>query len=254
MEELMRKVFINLFVLPAIWLSLICLSIVLYVLSYLPRIFSGPYYHGLSRFWCRIFVRALDVDLRLIQKNTQPLPEQYILVANHPSALEDFGIPALFDIYPLAKEGVRDWFVLGRISDYAGTIYVKRENANSRHAALQSLVEAVISGKNIAIFPEGGCKGRRIYKEFHHGAFDISLQTGVPVLPVFLQYIDQDTFEWKGETLITKLWQIFRSNNSRVNYYVHDAISPAKFSDKESFAKHVHSLYLEWQKDYLVNL
>ena len=250
----MQKALKNLFVLPVIWLSLICLSIVLYVLSYLPRIFSGPYYHCLSRFWCRIFVRALDVDLRLIQKNTQPLPEQYILVANHPSALEDFAIPALFDVYPLAKEGVRDWFILGRISDYAGTIYVKRENAKSRHTALQSLVEAVRSGKNIAIFPEGGCKGRRIYKEFHHGAFDISLQTGVPVLPVFLQYVDQDTFEWKGESLITKLWQIFRSNNSRVNYYVHDAISPDKFSDKESFAKHVHSLYLEWQKDYLDSL
>ncbi len=49
----------------------------------------------------------------------QLLPEQYILVANHPSALEDFGVPALFDIYPLAKAGVRDWFILGRISDYA---------------------------------------------------------------------------------------------------------------------------------------
>lgn len=250
----MQKTLMKWFVLPVIWLSLICLSIVLYVLSYLPRIFSGNYYHCLSRFWCRMFVRALDIDLRLIHKNTQLLPENYILVANHPSALEDFAIPALFDVYPLAKAGVRDWFVLGRISDYAGTIYVKRENAESRHSALQALVEAVRSSKNIAIFPEGGCKGRRIYKAFHHGAFDISLQTGVPVLPVFLQYIDQDAFEWKGESLITKLWQIFRSNNSRVNYYVHDAISPDQFNDKESYAKHAHSLYLDWQKDYLDSL
>lgn len=250
----MQKVLTNLFVLPITWFALVCLSIILYMLSYLPRFFSGRYYHFLSRVWCRIFVRVLDVDLRLINKNTRPLPEQFILVANHPSALEDFGVPALFDIYPLAKEGVRDWFVLGRISDYAGTVYVKRENSRSRHAALESMIDAVNSGKNLAIFPEGGCKGRRIYKEFHHGAFDISLQTGVPVLPVFLQYIDQDTFEWKGESLIIKLWQIFRSNNSRVNYYVHDAISPDKFSDKESFAKHVHSLYLEWQKDYLDSL
>ena len=114
------------------------LSLVLYVLSHLPRVFSGRYYHFLSRFWCKIFVRALDVNLKLIHNNKQPLPKQYILVANHPSALEDFAVPALFDIYPLAKAGVRDWVVLGRISDYAGTIYVKRESASSRHAALQS--------------------------------------------------------------------------------------------------------------------
>jgi len=245
------KFIINIFALPVIWLFLIILSLLLYLLSHLPRIFSGRYYHFLSRFWCKIFVRALDVDLKLIHKNVKPLPKQYILIANHPSALEDFGIPALFDVYPLAKAGVRDWIVLGRISDYAGTIYVERESANSRHAALQALLDAVKAGKNIVIFPEGGCKGSRIYKKFHTGAFDISLQTGVPVVPVFLQYIDQKTFEWKGQSLVLKLWQIFKSSNNRVNYYLHEAISPEKFSDKESFAEQVHAKYLEWQKEYL---
>jgi 1-acyl-sn-glycerol-3-phosphate acyltransferase len=144
--------------------------------------------------------------------------------------------------------------VLGRISDYAGTIYVKRGDAESRHAALQSLIDAVKSGKNIVLFPEGGCKGSRIHDMFHTGAFDISIQTGVPILPVFLQYIDQEAFEWKGQSLPLKLWQIFISKNSLVNYYVHDAIEPDQFSDKKSFAKHTHSLYIEWQKDYLDNL
>lgn len=247
----MLKSIINIFALPFTWLFLISLSIILYVLSHMPRSLSGRYYHYLSRFWCRIFVRALDVDLRLVHKNKQPLPGQYILIANHPSALEDFGVPALFDIYPLAKAGVRDWIVLGRISDYAGTIYVARGSASSRLAAKQALADAVQSGKNIVIFPEGGCKGSRIYEKFQTGAFDISLQTGIPILPVFLQYIDQETFEWTGESLVKKLWQIFKTNNNRVNYYVFDAISPDGFSDKESYTKHVHSLYLEWQKEYL---
>ena len=247
--------FINcMVVLPVIWLFLIALSLVLYLLSHLPRVFSGRYYHFLSRFWCKIFVRALDVDLKLVHKNRHPLPEQYILIANHPSALEDFAIPALFDVYPLAKAGVRDWVLLGRISDYAGTVYVHRENASSRHAALQSLLDAVKAGKNIVIFPEGGCKGSRIYEKFHSGAFDISLQTGIPLLPVFLHYIDQKAFEWQGQSLVLKLWQIFKSSNNRVNYYVHDAILPEAFTDKESFAKQLHSKYLEWQKEYLDQL
>ncbi len=250
----MLKSLTNIVTLPVVWLFLIALSLLLYLLSHLPRAFSGRYYHFLSRFWCRIFVRGLDVDLKLVHKNKQPLPEHYILVANHPSALEDFGIPALFDIYPLAKIGVRDWIVLGRISDYAGTIYVARDDASSRQAAKQALADAVRTGKNIVIFPEGGCKGACIYEKFHTGAFDISLQTDVPVLPVFLQYIDQETFEWTGESLVKKLWQIFKTNNNRVNYYVHDAISPEAFSDRESFTKHVHEKYLAWQKDYLDGL
>ena len=250
----MLKFIKNLFVLPVTWLLLIFLSIILYALSHLPRAFSGRYYHFLARFWCRLLVKALDVDLNLIHKNIQPLPEQFILIANHPSALEDFAVPALFDIYPLAKAGVRDWFVLGRISDYAGAIYVARSSASSRQAAKEALSEAVRSGKNIVIFPEGGCKGARIFEKFHTGAFEISLQTGIPILPVFLQYIDQQAFVWKDESLLKKLWQIFKSDNNQVNYYVFDAIRPDGFNDRESFAEHAHSLYLRWQNEYMDDL
>lgn len=250
----MLKTITNLFILPVIWLLLILLSLLLYVLSHLPRSMSGRYYHYLSRLWCRIFVRGLDVDLKLIHKNTSPLPDHFILIANHPSAMEDFGVPALFDIYPLAKEEVRDWIVLGRISDYAGTIYVARDSANSRHAAKQALMDAVTAGKNIVIFPEGGCKGARIFEKFHTGAFDISLQTGIPVIPVFLQYVDQETFVWRHETLVKKLWQIFLSNKNEVNYYVHDAIFPDEFSDKSAYTRYAHNKYLEWQKVYLDHL
>jgi hypothetical protein len=73
-------------------------------------------------------------------------------------------------------------------------------------------------------------------------------------LPVFLQYIDQQAFVWKGESLVKKLWQIFKSDNNRVNYYVFDAIHPDGFNSKESFAAHAHSLYLQWQKEYLDSL
>ena len=250
----MYKFIKKLIVLPVTWFLLIVMSILLYLLSHLPRAFSGRYYHFLARLWCRLFVRALDVDLKLIHKNIQALPEQFILIANHPSALEDFAIPALFDIYPLAKAGVRDWFVLGRISDFAGTIYVDRSSTSSRQAAKGALSEAVKSDKNIVIFPEGGCKGARIFEKFHTGAFEISLQTGIPILPVFLQYIDQKAFVWKGESLVKKLWQIFKSDNNQVNYYVFDAIQPDGFNDRESFAEHAHSLYLQWQKEYLDSL
>ena len=132
---------------PFYLMALILLSVFLYLLSLLPRFFSGRYYHYLSRLWCRIFLHVLRIDLSIVYKNEQALPGHYVLVSNHPSFCEDFAIPAFFDIYPLAKAGVRDWFILGRISDYAGTIFVKRDSQDSRHAAMQSLVDGAMSGK-----------------------------------------------------------------------------------------------------------
>ncbi len=234
------------------WLELTVFTLVLYTMSWLPKPMTGDYYHHLSRIWCRFLVRALGVDLRLHTKNHHPLPDQYILISNHPSALEDFAIPALFDVYPLGKLGVKHWYFIGRISYRAQSIFVKRDDPDSRRAALETLVEYAKNGRNLAIFPEGGCKGRRIYEKFQTGAFDVSLQTGVPILPVFLHYEDQDRFEWHApHTLVDKFWHYMTARNNRANYYVYDAISPEAFSDKREFADHVHAMYLEWQKRYL---
>ncbi len=234
------------------WLEVSVFTLVLYAMSWLPAGMTGRYYHELSRVWCRLFVMALGIDLRLHQKNIKPLPDHYILIANHPSALEDFAIPALFDIYPLAKQGVRDWYFIGRMGARSGTIFVKRDNRDSRRAALEALTAAVKDGRNIAVFPEGGCKGRRIYSSFQTGAFDISIRTGVPILPVFLHYEEQDTFEWHApQTLLHKFWHYMTLKNNTANYYVYDAISPDGFADKNAFAEHAHRQYLQWQQRYL---
>lgn len=234
------------------WLELSVFTLALYILSWLPGPFIGTWYHTLSRFWCQFLIRALGVDLRLHHKNIHDIPKQYILIANHPSALEDFAIPALFDVYPLAKEGVRRWFLIGRISDKARTVFVKRDDSASRRAALESLLDAVEEGCNIAIFPEGGCKGRRIYSSFQTGAFDVAMQTGIPILPVFLHYEDQALFEWHPpHTLLHKFWHYMTAKNNRANYYVYDAISPEGYTDKAAFAEDVREKYLHWQKRYL---
>jgi 1-acyl-sn-glycerol-3-phosphate acyltransferase len=232
--------------------DLLLLTLFLYLLTFLPSHWLERFYPRLFRYWCNVFVHALGVDLRLHQKNEKPLPKNFILIANHPSAFEDIGVPALFDVYSLAKIEVQDWFLVGRISKAAGTLYVHRESRESRSEAAQQIESALMNGKNIALYPEGGCKGRRIFESFRYGAFDISLRTGIPILPVFLHYEAQDDFEWRSpQTLLHKLWHFVTTRNSRANYYVFDAIDPKQFADKEQYMNHVHQLYLKWQEKYL---
>ena len=234
------------------WLELMLLTLLLYAASYLPRMLRHPWYFPAFRLWCRWFVRALGVDLRLHQKNTRPLPDHYILVANHPSALEDVGIPMLFPVYSLAKAEVRDWWWAGRINVAAGTLFVQREDPASRHAAAEQVEAEVRKGHNIALYPEGGCKGRRIFTSFRHGAFRASLNTGVPIVPVFLHYEAQDDFEWRSpQTLLDKFWHFMTAQNNRANYYVYDAIEPSQFRTVEEYNQYVYNLYLQWQTRYL---
>ena len=234
------------------WIELAVLTAVLYTLSFLPQAWLRPWYFPLFRVWCQFFVYALGVDLKLHQKNTRLLPLQYILIANHPSAIEDIAIPTLFPVYSLAKEEVKDWWWAGRINIAAGTLFVHREDPESRKAATTMLEAELRKGRNIALYPEGGCKGRRIFSSFRYGAFKVSLKTGVPIVPVFLHYESQDDFEWRSpQTLPQKIWHSLTTRNNRVNYYVYDAIDPKQFTSTEEYNEYVYKLFLAWQARYL---
>lgn len=232
-------------------IDLVLLTLTLYFLSFLPKKWLGGWYLSMFWYWCKVFVRALRADLYVHQKNHKPLPKQYIVISNHPSCFEDVGMPALFKARYLAKHEVQRWFIVGRISHAAGTLYVDRDCKDSRQQASQTLLEVLKNGDSIGIYPEGGCKGRRIHTPFRYGVFDLAIQSGVPILPVFLHYEAQESFEWQNQHLMHKIWMIMNAPNRRVNYYVYDAIDPTPFKTKAELCHHVESLYLEWQKRYL---
>lgn len=237
------------------WIDFIAFTIVMYLLTWLPWPGRHPASHPVARMfrsWCRCFVRALDVDLRLHQKNRARLPERFILIANHPAAFEDIGIPALFDVVSLAKTQVQDWFIVGRISKAAGTLYVDRDDPASRDKVVETMVNAVNSGVNIALYPEGGCTGRRLFREFKSGAFEVAKRTGVPILPLFLHYEAQDDFEWQPPySLPDKIRHMATTVNNRANYYVYDPLDPKDYADKYAMKAAAYALYVKWNAQYL---
>ncbi|MFC4158744.1 lysophospholipid acyltransferase family protein [Chitinimonas lacunae] len=244
------------FLLRLLWrllalLDLAAASLLMVALAPLPAPWLRRFYRPLFRAWCRAFIRALGVELRLHQHLRRPLPQQYVLIANHPSAFEDLGIPALFDARSLAKAEVADWWLVGRIATAADTLYVRRESAESRKTATLALIEALCRGDNIALYPEGGCKGRRLSGRFFNGAFVASFETGVPILPVFLHYQAQADFEWGDQHLLRKIWEIATISNPRADYHLFDPIDPRHFDSAEALKEHCYRLYLQWQARFL---
>jgi len=248
----------------------------MYVLSFLPDKFLKPFYFQAERMWCKLFVKALNTNLHVCQKYIGKLPKQFIVIANHPSAFEDVGIVATFNAYPVAKSGVGKWFMVGRINKKSGTIFVKRTSVEGRRAAYKEIVHRLKQGDSIAMYPEGGCKGRRLNK-FMSGAFRASVETGVPILPVYIHYRAQEAFEWQGQTLIRKMWEIITAPNHNADYYVYDPIYPNNYIDTakiqsigcntlsedgtippevirlaaNTLKQGVHVKYLKWQEKYL---
>ena len=224
----------------------------MYLLSFLPGAEGSKAYFFLFRFWCRSFIKALGLKLIVHQKNLKPIPEKYILISNHPSAVEDIGVPALYPVHSLAKIQVKDWLIVGRINKVAGTLYVDRDDPDSRRVAVDNMAKAIDNGKNIALYPEGGCTGRRITQDFKRGAFELSIKTGVPILPVLIYYQAQQDFEWQPPyTLPDKIWHFLTSRNKNVEIFQYDVIYPENFKDKYEFANYMQDFYHEKQAKYL---
>lgn len=223
----------------------------MYICSFLPKYLNRYYYFSLYRIWCVVFVRALRIDLKLHQKNIESLPKHYIMIANHPSAPEDVAIPGLFPVRSLAKKEVGDWPISGRISTASGNLYVDRKCKESRKNAVNDMIKAVNSGDNIALYPEGGCTGRRLNKRFLNGAFEVSMRTGVPIIPVFIHYESQEDFEWLQQSMTKKIWQMVWTKNHTANYYVFDAINPKDFNDVEEYKQYFYMKYEAWNDKYL---
>lgn len=233
------------------WLDLFLFTTLLYILSYLPKKLLSHFFAPLFQRWCRCFVRAIGVELHVHEQYAGTLPPQYIVIANHPSALEDIGMPSIFNVRFVAKYEVQFWWIVGRISRAANTIFVKREDPNDRAEALKTILNALKQGDSIGLYPEGGCYSRKIHLPFQSGAAKASFTTQVPILPVFLYHEAQVQFEWHNQHLLHKIWQMVCSTNKHVHYYIHTPIYPQDFDSIEALKSHLEHLYLQLQQRYL---
>ncbi len=225
-------------------------TLVMWLLAWLPFSINQYYYPQLFQYWSRLFAMALGVQLHLQNHQKKIMPKQYILIANHPSAFEDIGIPALFKVHSLAKIGVKHWWIVGQISVAAGTLFVNRRSKFSRRQAVRDMIHALEEKQwNIGLYPEGGCKGKDI-QPFLKGAFEISLHTGIPILPVFLHYLDEDAFVWLNNvSLPEKIVQIIKAKNHTADYHLFDAIDPRQYHDLQEYKADVYQKYLIWEQE-----
>jgi 1-acyl-sn-glycerol-3-phosphate acyltransferase len=183
-----------------------------------PRDLWGWPLPGLARFGDRLLARLAGLlALRGIQdiegwERIHPRNDPFLLVANHSSRREALLLPA---ILLLARGGspvrfLADWNFrlipgVGRLYDRTGTITLTRKDARPRllnrlkplfEPPIPAHVEALShlrGGGSVGIFPEGTVNrdGGRLLRG-RRGAARLSLEAGVPVVPVGIRFTGVD--------------------------------------------------------------
>lgn len=197
----------------------------------------------LKQRWSRQLVGMLGIRLHM------PWPAQAqsegLLVANHISWLDVFVINAVAPSGFVSKDDVKAWPLIGWLCQHTETIFLERGNRRAAHRTAEIMNDRLKAGGRIVVFPEGTTSFGDQVLPFHGALIQAAVETGCPVQPVALRYVDPH-----GETSVapayvgdTSLWECLKAistaSDLRAETIFLDPVSPAG-QDRRHLAATLH--------------
>ena len=149
----------------------------------------GPVYVRMTRAWARVALWASGSDAVLHGVEHVTPGEPFILVANHVSWFDIFAIAAKLpvDYHFVAKKELERIPVFGLAWRVAGHISIDRSNRDSATRSLRKAGEQMREQKSVVvIFAEGTRSRSGRLLPFKKGAFVLSQETGIPIIPTIV--------------------------------------------------------------------
>jgi 1-acyl-sn-glycerol-3-phosphate acyltransferase len=142
----------------------------------------------LARSWMAVFFFLSGIRLKILGREKFRTGENYIVVSNHNSLMDvpltSPGIPGANKTIAKAEMAKIPVF---NIIYKRGSILVDRKSDQSRRDSYQKMKDVLAAGMHMCIYPEGTRnKTGKPLKEFHDGAFKLSLDTGKAIMPCII--------------------------------------------------------------------
>lgn len=179
--------------------------------------------HYLKQKWALDVLHLLKTNLQVINK--VQMGRASIFVGNHLSYLD---IPLLMavdgQISFVAKQEVSRWPVIGKAAKKIETVFVKRNDPQSKLNARIAIKEAIMQGKKICIFPSGTTT---LHEEigWKKGVFEIAKDLNLKVQPFRITYSDTRLAAYVDkDTLLLHLYKLVSSQGLQATIEFGDVI------------------------------
>ncbi len=142
-----------------------------------------------------------------IDRNELPKTNNFILMPNHRSYLDIFIVAGLTPSAMVGKAEIKKW-PFGKLgAKVTNSILVNRTEMKSMLETLRKIKASVNQNIPVTLFPEGTTYKGPFTKPFKNGSFKIASDTGIQVIPMAIQYKDEND-AWVGND--TFLGHFFR--------------------------------------------
>ncbi|UNU72837.1 1-acyl-sn-glycerol-3-phosphate acyltransferase [Moraxella nasovis] len=138
--------------------------------------------------FCRKMANSFGVNVVQVE----PVPQKHGLwVSNHISWLDIPVVGSVAPVFFLSKAEIANWFIFGRLARAGGTLFIKRGSGDANSVSDQ-ITEFLQSGSSVVFFPEATTTDGKAIKKIHGKLLQSSLDTGLPVCPLVIAYVDRD--------------------------------------------------------------
>lgn len=149
--------------------------------------------------WSKFMMYILGIRT----KYSGHLPQEGMLILpNHRSYIDVTFFLSNLPTSFLSKISVKKWPFIGWAAQMLKTVFVDRNNPNSRKVTKETIRDRLVSGNSIVVFPEGTTSKAPKLLPLKKGMFHVAAEEYLPVLPVVIEYKEvKDAWDGKESFL-----------------------------------------------------
>ena len=149
---------------------------------------------GTQRFWSRVMLKVFGVKTVLHGNK----PQVGLMMSNHQSYIDIWIIPKFAITVFVAKAEVKKMPIVGWGASAVDTVYVDRNDKDSRVKTKNEISSRIKNGRSVIIFPEGTTGSGKGLLPLKPGMFHVAAVNGFPIIPTAIFYENPD-LAWFGD-------------------------------------------------------
>lgn len=138
--------------------------------------------------WAKLMLKASGANLTIEGLENLPKEGSALFVGNHQSNIDILVILGVipFSIGFIAKQELNLVPIMNLWMRIIKCVLINRKNMRDSSASIRKGVEHLKNGYSMVVFPEGHRSKGAPMKKFKSGSFKLSIESGVPIIPVVL--------------------------------------------------------------------
>lgn len=185
--------------------------------------------------FCRKMANSFGVEVVQVE----PVPQEHGLwVSNHISWLDIPVVGSVAPVFFLSKAEIGEWFIFGKLARAGGTLFIKR-GAGDTGSVSDQIADFLKGGSSVVFFPEATTTDGTHIKKIYGRLLKASMDTGVPIRPLVIAYLDKDgtlsddAAYYDKRTMIDSLKRVADSDGITAYVLPLDPINPNGKTQKE---------------------